>query len=245
MSPYCYIPLVKGFLPFLSVFWLGCAEVKGYLGGAPASPPAELTYADLPLHKVLDPAQEGPPRVRTTVEYRGSEDTLLDLPDDFHRGWVRISVSEPGKPGVKTSNVVVGEDKRDFLKELRPGQRFELSALRIRADDVGFTEGGPAVVLQAVQLNKAGARKAAVASAASEFPPGSLYRNNRSADEFIFLGADGRFRLRDRGRELAGLYERKGKAVTLKLPDGHGAQAVAEGSMLKDPEGREWRLSEE
>ena len=188
----------------------------------------------------------GPERVRLVLDYRGTEDALLDLPDDFHRGWIRISASEAGRPGVRTSNIVVSEDQREFLKGLRPGSRFELRALRVRADDVGFLEGGPGVVLRAVRLSPAGAgAQAAPAEAPRAFAPGSLYRNARSSDEFIFLGADGVFRIRDRGREVAGLYERDGKTVRLKLPNGRTAEAALEGRLLTDPEGRPWRLSDE
>ncbi|MBI4346826.1 MAG: hypothetical protein HY553_08215 [Elusimicrobia bacterium] len=246
--------------------WLlcGCANFTppGWMTGQPAPPPTPSDYAAMPFSAAFDAAAPGA-RVRVHVLFDAVEDTVLDLPEEYGAGWLRVVVGDPSSPDARSANVVVAESNRRFLSELPRGQALDLFVTRAVHQDPMLANGAPTIVLRVEKLRRhvsESARRAAPAPAAppaaaapaAEAPvpaapvpapgDGSRVYRNRSKDDLLRLMPDGRFEIRQRGRTIAGTYMLEASTLTFILPNGHRAMARSEGEIVTDPDGKTWTL---
>jgi len=76
--------------------------------------------------------------------------------------------------------------------------------------------------------------------------PGSMaghYVNSQNSSEYVDLGPDNKFFLRERGQDYAGTYAVNGDTVTLQLARGRTARARVDGERLIDDENKTWVLA--
>lgn len=224
-----------------SSFAAGCAGLPQLPFQKPAAPApaAPSEYAPMPFGSIFETSIPGD-KVLVTADFDSLEDTVLDLPDEYGSGWLRLVVSDPANPSTRSANVVAAERNRRFLSELSQGQRLDLLARRVVHNDPMLNAGAPAIVLRVDQLRR---HVAGAPPAPSRAPAERLvYVNERSKDDRLALEPDGRFLLRQRGREVSGAYELEGDRVTFVLPSGSRSRGTRSGSELTDPDGKPWRL---
>lgn len=207
----------------------------------PAAPAAAApsAYAPMPFGSIFETSIPGD-RVLVTVDFDSIEDTVLDLPDEYGSGWLRLVVSDPANPAARSANVVAAERNRRFLSELQRGRRLDLLGRRVVHNDPMLNAGAPAIVLRVDQLRRhvAGARPEPARAPAQRL----VYVNDRAKDDRLALEPDGGFQLRQRGHEISGTYELEGDQVTFVLPSGERSRGKRSGSELTDPDGKPWRL---
>lgn len=165
-------------------------------------------------------------------------------------------VSPPAAP-VQTLSFVVEGSPDDRLK-LRSDGRFEI---RERGADVTGTyeqSGGKLVFILPGGRRADGGRSgdtvtdpagkvwtlegAAAPARAPEKAEPIVFVNDRSKDDRFTLHPDGRFELRQRGKDVAGTFEARGEKLVFVLPGGQKASGKRSGDSLTDPDGKPWQL---
>ncbi|MEK9145532.1 MAG: hypothetical protein AAB339_07985 [Elusimicrobiota bacterium] len=215
----------------------GCAGLGGMLPKRQPPPLEESQFTPVGFKEALKAERLRP--VRFTAQFLGEEDTILDLPDEYHEGFIRLRICPPGKAKAAVSNVVAPKSLGKALAGFKRGENAEFFAVRTWNEDTDLDEESRQAVLQVHKL----ARPGDPAQAALPAKPRTLsFRNNRNADDLITLDPDGSFRLRERGKEVSGSYERTGANLLFRLPNGKTANGSFDGAVLKDPDKKEWAL---
>ena len=217
----------------------GCAGLGAMLPKREPPPPTEESqFTSVSFPEALK-AERGRP-VRFTAQFLGEEDTILDLPDEYHEGFIRLRICPPGKAKAAVTNVVAPKGLEKTIAGFKLGETAEFFVVRTWNEDTDLDEESRQAVLQVHKL----ARPLDPAQAALPAKPRTLsFRNNRNADDLITLEPDGSFRLRERGKEVLGSYELNGTNLLFRLPNGKTAAGSFDGAVLKDPDKKEWTLS--
>ncbi|MCX5789761.1 MAG: hypothetical protein NTX64_14850 [Elusimicrobia bacterium] len=128
------------------------AQPEGRAGWMSAYAPASFLAA-------FDPAGRAGTRIQLVAAFSAIEDRILDLPDEYQSGWLRVAVSDPADSRSRSMEVVVPKSDESFLAALAPGERLDLFALRtVHPDSFGI---GPAVLLRVEKLGRHAAGGAA------------------------------------------------------------------------------------
>ena len=220
-----------------AMFLCGCAGLGGMLPKRRPPPLEESQFTPVGFKEAFKAERLRP--VRFEAQFLGEEDTILDLPDEYHEGFIRLRICPPGKAKASVSNVVAPKSLEKAVAGLKRGENAEFFVVRTWNEDTDLDEESRQAVLQVHKL----ARPPDPAQAALPAKPRTLsFRNNRNADDLITLDPDGSFRLRERGKEISGSYERTGANLLFRLPNGKTANGSFDGSVLKDPDKKEWAL---
>ena len=217
----------------------GCAGLGGLLPKRQPPPPLEDSQFSSVTFKEALKAERGRP-VRFEAQFLGEEDTILDLPDEYHEGFIRLRICPVGKTKAAVTNVVAPKSLEKAIAGFKRGEKAEFFVVRTWNEDTDLDEESRQAVLQVHKL----ARPLDPAQAALPAKPRTLnFRNNRNADDLITLDPDGSFRLRERGKEVLGSYDLTGMSLLFRLPNGKTADGSFDGTTLRDPDKKEWTLS--
>lgn len=205
----------------------------------PPPPLEDSRFSPVSLKDALK-AERGRP-VRFEAQLLGREETILDLPEDYHEGYIRLRLCPPGKSKSAVANVVLPMDLEKSLASFQAGEKLEFFAVRTWNEDTDLEdEESRLPVLKVIKLARP---RGPAEAAAPEKPRALTFRDDRSPDDILRLEPDGSFLLKERGREITGSYERTGTALLFRLPNGKTAAGSLEGTSLRDPDKKEWTLS--
>ncbi len=218
----------------LALSGAGCAALGDISGGRiPIMAPSPRDIPRVSLRRALDRSLEHK-KVRFVAAFEAVEEAVLDLPDDYHRGWERVVVSDLQDASLRTNTIVLPTSRARHLRSFKRGDRIEVLAARIpiEGDDEGFNQGAT-MVLRAESIREA--RPESGSGAASRD-----YVDRKEDGSLLRLHPDGKFELRQRGRTVVGTAVREGDTLNLQLPGGKIGKATFSGESLIDPDGKEW-----
>jgi hypothetical protein len=97
------------------------------LTSSPVPPPSEPTFVELPFQKLINPAfldEVSGKWVQSVAAFGGTVDLVLDLPEEYQSGYVRLRLFAPDMTGGNSTNdVVIPKSKSDPVFDMTMGTK--------------------------------------------------------------------------------------------------------------------------